>query len=100
MLLDNIDFLQKTSRNTANLKILKQSLVTGSLSHAYLFCGSNIDYLVKIALYIASSANCEQNGCGNCTICLNTLKGIYSNLLLIEADGVILTKEKIVELQK
>jgi len=100
MLLDNIDFLQKNNRNTANLKILKQSLKTGNLSHAYLFCGSSIGHLSKLALFFASSANCEQNGCGTCNICSNTLKEIYSNLLVIEADGIILTNEKVVELQK
>ncbi|MCL4415309.1 MAG: hypothetical protein M1365_01200 [Actinobacteria bacterium] len=100
MLLDSIDFLKKNNRNTANLKILKQSLETGNLSHAYLFCGSSIEELSKLALFFASSANCEQNGCGTCNICSNTLKEIYSNLLIIEADGIILTKEKIVELQK
>lgn len=100
MLLDSIDFLQKNNRNTANLKILRQSLKTGNLSHAYLFCGSSIEHLSKLALFFASSANCEQNGCGTCNICSNTLKEIYSNLLVIEADGIILTKEKVVELQK
>lgn len=100
MLLDSIDFLQKNNRNTANLKILRRSLETGNLSHAYLFCGSSIEHLSKLALFFASSANCEQNGCGTCNICSNTLKEIYSNLLVIEADGIILTKEKVVELQK
>ena len=100
MLLDSIDFLQKNNRNTANLKILRQSLETGNLSHAYLFCGSSIEHLSKLALFFASSANCEQNGCGTCNICSNTLKEIYPNLLVIEADGIILTKEKVVELQK
>ena len=100
MLLDSIDFLQKNNRNTANLKILRQSLETGNLSHAYLFCGSSIEDLSKLALFFASSANCKQNGCGTCDICANTLKEIYSNLLIIEADGIILTKEKVVELQK
>ncbi|MCL5069657.1 MAG: hypothetical protein M1308_01970, partial [Actinobacteria bacterium] len=100
MLLDSIDFLKKNNRNTANLKILKQTLETGNLSHAYLFCGSSIEELSKLALFFASSANCEQNGCGTCSVCSNTLKEIYSNLLIIEADGIILTKEKIVELQK
>lgn len=100
MLLDSIDFLQKNNRNTANLKILRQSLETGNLFHAYLFCGSSIEHLSKLALFFASSANCEQNGCGTCNICSNTLKEIYSNLLVIEADGIILTKEKVVELQK
>lgn len=100
MLLDSIDFLQKNNRNAANLKILKQSLEMGNLSHAYLFCGSNIEYLSKLALFFASSASCEQNGCGTCNICLNTLKEIYPNLLMIEADGIILTKEKVIELQK
>jgi len=100
MLLESIDFLQKNNRNTANLKILRQSLETGNLSHAYLFCGNNIEYLSKLALFFSSSVNCGQNGCGTCNICINTLKEIYSNLLVIEADGIILTKEKVVELQK
>jgi DNA polymerase III subunit delta' len=100
MLLDSIDFLQKNNRNAANLKILIQSLETGNLSHAFLFCGSSIEYLSKLTLFFASSVNCEQNGCGTCKTCSNTLKEIYSNLLVIEADGIILTKEKVIELQK
>jgi len=100
MLLDNIDFLQENNRNTANLKILKQSLETGNLTHAYLFCGSSIEHLSSLALFFASSANCIQKGCGTCSICSNTLKEIYPNLLVTEADGIILTKEKVIELQK
>jgi hypothetical protein len=98
MLLDNIDFLQKNNRNTANLKILIQSLETGNLSHAYLFCGSSIEHLTKLALFFASSANCEQNGCELPYLFKYFKREIYSNQF-IQKDGIILTKEKVVELQ-
>ncbi|MDZ7837033.1 MAG: hypothetical protein U5N58_03290 [Actinomycetota bacterium] len=52
-----------------------------------------------MALAFAASINCSKGGCGRCQVCSNTLKGIYSNLLVVEADGNILTVDKIKQIQ-
>jgi DNA polymerase-3 subunit delta' len=100
MLLDNTAFLVENRRNKSNLKILKSSLETGNVSHAYFFNGSNMELLDRLAFFFAASINCELKGCGNCRICENTIKGLYPNLIVIEPDGNVLTIDKIIQLQK
>jgi len=100
MILENTGYLVENRRNSSNLKILKSSLETGNLSHAYFFCGNSIEFLERLALYFAASINCEQKGCGSCKICKNTIKGLYQNLIIIEPEGNILTIDKIIQLQK
>jgi DNA polymerase III subunit delta' len=99
MILEDIDFLFRDGRNQANLKILKNSLLSGNLSHCYLFSGNHRDLLYKLALNFAASINCPEKGCGKCVVCKNTLKEIYVDLQVIEAEGIILKKGKIKELQ-
>lgn len=99
MILDDLDFLFKDGRNQANLKILKNSLLSGNLSHCYLFSGNQRDLLYKLALNFAASINCPEKGCGKCVVCKNTLKEIYVDLQVIEAEGIILRKGRIKELQ-
>jgi hypothetical protein len=100
MLLDNIDFLAESSRNKSNLNILKNSLRTKNISHAYMFCGSNIELLSRLALLFAASINCEQDGCAKCRVCENTLKGIHSNILTVEPEGNYITMDKVIEIQE
>ncbi|MBM3706949.1 MAG: hypothetical protein FJW69_01200 [Actinobacteria bacterium] len=100
MILDNTGYFVENRRNSSNLKILKASLETGNLSHAYFFNGSNIELLEKLALCFAASINCELKGCGDCRICKNTVKGFYQNLIVIEPEGNILTIDKIIQLQR
>jgi DNA polymerase III subunit delta' len=99
MLLDDVDFLVKDNRNQANIKALKQALLSGNLSHCYLFNGNYKDSLYKLALIFAASINCPEKGCGKCLVCRNTLKEIYVDLQVIEAEGIILRKDRIKELQ-
>lgn len=87
MLLESLNFLRETNRNLSNLKILKQSIDSRNISHAYLFAGSNINCLMQIALNFAASINCFKKGCGICNICRNILKQVYDSLLVIEPTG-------------
>lgn len=98
-ILDSIDFLVKEDRNKANIRFLKNSIEHNNISHAYLFSGNDIDKLYKLSLSFSASINCLEGGCGSCKVCKDTLSGIYPDIITIEADGNILTLDKIVELQ-
>ena len=100
MLLDDLSYLADCSKNRSNLKILNYSIDTGSLSHAYIFCGNSINLLFNIALSFAASINCENNGCGSCHVCRNTLKGIYENIIILEPEGNFITMDRVIQLQK
>jgi hypothetical protein len=99
MMMNKLDYLAESPKNKSNLKVLNNAVAWRSISHAYLFSGSNTDLLADLALKFAASVNCENNGCTTCRICLNTLKGIYENLLIIEAEGPFITIDKIRQIQ-
>ena len=99
-ILDNVDFLTDEKRNNINIKILKQAVEGGNVSHANLFYGNSMNLLSKLALFYSASINCNNSGCGTCSICSNTLKGIYSNVLVVEAMGSTLRIEEVFELQR
>lgn len=98
-ILDNIDFLVDDPKNKVNLTFLKNSVERGNISHAYLFSGGDIDKLYRLSQYFSASVNCPGKGCGDCKVCKDTLKGVYPDVITVEADGSILTIDKIVELQ-
>jgi DNA polymerase III subunit delta' len=98
--LENIDFLIADDVNRSNIKSLLRMVESESISHAYLFYGNNSGLLLRFALNFAAAINCPDNGCGDCPICRNTIKGVYPNLLVIEPEGNILRKEEILRLQK
>ena len=99
-ILDRLDFLIEENRNKTNVKLLTNSIEHRDISHAYLFYGNSIALLYRLALSFSASINCQLGGCGSCTVCKNTLKGVYPNLNVVEAEGNILTIDKIVELQR
>ncbi len=99
-LFENIDFLSEDSTNQSNIRLLTGMINSGKISHAYLFCGNDMNLLSKLALIFAASVNCPDKGCGDCLICRNTLKGVYPNVLIIEPEGNILRIEEIARLQR
>jgi len=99
-LLDKCDFLEDEDRNRANIRLLKSSVESKNISHAYLFYGNSMELLYKLALAFSASINCAAGGCGSCNICKNTLKGVYSNIAVIEAEGNILRIDEIAKLQR
>ncbi|MBM3699749.1 MAG: hypothetical protein FJW68_02375 [Actinobacteria bacterium] len=100
VMMDKPDYLAESLKNKSNLKVLNNAVALRSISHAYLFSGSNTDLLADLALKFAATVNCKDDGCGSCRICLNTLKGIYENILIIEAEGAEITIDKIRQLQR
>jgi len=99
MLIDDLIFISDSLKNRSNIKILDNSVLSGNITHAYLFSGSHIDFLTEIALNFAASVNCGKNGCGKCLVCNNSLKGIFENIMVIEPEGPVLTKDRITQLQ-
>ena len=67
--------------------------------HIYLQA-SNINQLYRLALAFAASINCKTGGCGRCSICSNTFKGVHPNVLVVEPEGNILRVEEITGLQR
>jgi len=59
-----------------------------------------MELLTGLALNFAASINCEKNGCGKCRICSNTIKGLYENLMIVEAGGNFITMDKVAEIQR
>ncbi|MEA2016009.1 MAG: hypothetical protein U9O59_04830 [Actinomycetota bacterium] len=98
-ILENINFLAGDDINQSNIKSLSEMVKNDSVSHAYIFYGNNIELLLKLSLGFAASVNCPENGCGDCLVCRNTMKGIYPNILIIEPEGNILRIEEISRLQ-
>jgi DNA polymerase III subunit delta' len=98
--LQNFDFLIDDDINQSNIRSLSRMVESGSISHAYLFYGNNIELLLRIALEFSASINCENNGCGKCLICKNTIKGVYPDVLIVEPGGNIMRIEEIAKLQR
>ncbi|MFA5726786.1 MAG: AAA family ATPase [Saccharofermentanaceae bacterium] len=68
---------------------LKQAVVSGKISHAYLFCGTRGTGKTSLAKIFSRAINCENNINGNpCNDC-PTCKGILNGTLLdvIEIDA-------------
>ncbi len=100
MFLSDVDFLEESSKNNSNIKIINASIRSGNISHAYLFYGRNMELLAELALNFAASVNCEKDGCGRCRICSNTIKGLHENLMIVEAEGNFITIDRVAGIQK
>lgn len=86
-------------------QILKNTIKKDRLSHAYLFETKGNHQAELIALSFAKYILCPNNNttntnCGNCTQCSKIDKNIFSELKIIEPDGLWIKKEQLDELQK
>jgi DNA polymerase-3 subunit delta' len=99
-LFENIDFLTEDSINQSNIRLLSGMIKKGNVSHAFLFSGNNMRLLTRLALIFAASVNCPGGGCGSCIVCRNTLNGVYSNVLIMEPEGMFLRIEEVARLQR
>lgn len=81
------------------LDFLEKVLKSGQISHAYLFVGPEGVGRRKTALALAAALNCAKGGCGHCSICRRTIRGVYPDLKLIQPEGNFITIEQIRELK-
>lgn len=87
------------------ITILKNSIEKNRFSHAYLFETNGYKDANKLALSFAKYLLCpnhysNQNKCVNCTQCKLIDKNAFSEIKIIDPDGLWIKKEQLDELQK
>ncbi|MBO4235600.1 MAG: DNA polymerase III subunit gamma/tau [Firmicutes bacterium] len=70
------------------VKILKNQVATGTVGHAYLFCGTRGTGKTSTARILAKAVNCTGEGekpCGCCPSCLAIKEGSFIDMIEIDA---------------
>ncbi len=84
-----------------NIALLRRSLASGRLAHAYLFEGIEGCGKKKTALALVAALFCERGGgCGSCPPCRKVALLQHPDLHLIEPDGAFIKIDQIRELQR
>lgn len=86
-------------------KTLTNAVNKNTYSHAYLFETNGNEDALDIAISFAKTLLCpnnytNNNQCVNCTQCKKIDKNIFSDIKIIEPDGMWIKKEQLDELQK
>lgn len=86
-------------------KTLTNAVNKNTYSHAYLFETNGNEEALDIAISFAKTLLCpnnytNNNQCVNCTQCQKIDKNIFSDIKIIEPDGMWIKKEQLDELQK
>ncbi|MDK2821794.1 MAG: polymerase subunit delta [Clostridia bacterium] len=82
---------------------LRQAINNDKLAHAYLFIGGNENDRLKLAIYLAMSLNCQNNGNGNpcnrCQSCQQIIGGNHPDLHLLVPRGASIKIDQIRQLE-
>jgi DNA polymerase-3 subunit delta' len=69
------------------LAVLRAALSNGRLHHALLFTGPSGVGKRTTALALASALNCDQGGCGTCSVCTRIQDGIHPDVITLAREG-------------
>lgn len=84
----------------SSIAVLRRSLVSGRIAHAYLFSGMEGCGKKKTALAFVEAVFCgKEEGCGTCSSCRKIAAQQHPDLHLIEPDGQFIKIDQIRELQ-
>ncbi len=83
----------------------KRVIEENKITHAYLIETNEVSYGFDLAIALSKSFLCENHyfnskKCKDCSICNNIDNNNYPDLKIIEADGKLIKKEQLLDLQK
>ena len=86
-------------------KILKNSIIKNKISHAYLIEANGYNKKLEFAISLAKFLLCpnhktENKNCINCNLCNRIDHGNFTELKIIEPDGLWIKKEQLEQLQE
>jgi DNA polymerase III subunit delta' len=83
------------------VSLIRRSLETGKLSHAYLFDGIDGTGMKDTALALVEAVFCNgTDGCGECPSCRKIAGGRHPDLHLVQPDGASIKIDQIRDLQR
>lgn len=86
---------------TAPVSLLKRSLGSGKIAHAYIFEGIEGCGKKKTALALVKAIFCKDaDGCGKCPACRKVAALQHPDLHIVEPDGAFIKIDQIRDLQK
>lgn len=71
---------------TPAARLLSRAVLHQQLSHAYIFKGRQ-KLGLQLALALAQSLFCPQQGCNHCSVCISIQAGHFPDLYLIQGEG-------------
>src|SRR6266542_2618120 len=84
-----------------NIAVLRRTLTTAKIAHAYLFNGIDGCGKKKTALAFIEALFCgRDDGCGSCPSCRRVTQLSHPDLHMIAPDGAFIKIDQIRELQK
>lgn len=84
-----------------NIALLRRSLASGKLSHAYLFNGIDASGMRDTACALVQAVFCgNDDGCGTCPACRKLSGGNHPDLHVVRPDGAFIKIDQIRELQR
>ncbi|MBT8489611.1 MAG: DNA polymerase III subunit delta', partial [Deltaproteobacteria bacterium] len=84
------------------IELLKRSIETERIAHAYLFYGMQGIGKKTSAIAFAKALNCKKeqsDSCNSCSACIKITRGVHPDVITIEPEGLVIKIKNIREVQ-